>query len=239
MWKTRSIVAVLAALVSMGLSSDAEAQWAVVDVGAIVQLVKQVATLTQQLQTAQNQLTQAQQQYQSMTGDRGMQNLLSGTTRNYLPDDWNQLTAAASQTVGAYSALSSGIQRLITANAVLTPAQVALLSPAERNQLQAARQTAALLQMTSNQAMSTTSARFSSIQQLINAIGSAQDEKAVLDLQARIASEQAMLQNEHTKLDLVFQAAQAQQWARQQQAREQAIASFGSLREMPPIGLNH
>jgi type IV secretion system protein VirB5 len=239
MWKIRSVVAVVTVFASMGWSPAAQAQWAVVDVGAIVQLIQQVETLKQQLQTAENQLSQAQQQYQSMTGSRGMQNLLSGTNRNYLPANWSQLAAAVLQPGGTYGALTSGIQSQITANAVLTAAQIALLSPAERNQVQAARQTAAMLQMTSSQAMSATSARFASIQQLINAIGSAQDQKAVLDLQARISAEQAMLQNEHTRLDLLFQAAQAQEWARKQQAREQAISGIGSLRLLPPIGLNH
>ena len=63
---------------SIGLSSVSQAQWAVVDVGAITQLLKEVATLEQQLQTAQSTLTNAQQQYQSMVGNRGMQNLLTG-----------------------------------------------------------------------------------------------------------------------------------------------------------------
>jgi type IV secretion system protein VirB5 len=173
-----------------------------------------------------------------MTGTRGMQNLLSGTNRNYLPSNWSQLTATASQGGGTYGSLSSGIQTQMTANAVLTPAQLALLSPAERAQVQSARQTAATLQTAANQAMTTTSARFASIQQLINTIGSAQDPKAIADLQARISGEQVMLQNEQTKLQLLFQAAQAQEWARQQQAREQAVASIGSLRQLPPMGLN-
>jgi type IV secretion system protein VirB5 len=121
---------------------------------------------------------------------------------------------------------------------VLTAAQLALLSPGERAQVQSARQTAATLQIATNQAMTTTSARFASIQQLINTIGSAQDPKAIADLQARIAAEQVMLQNDQTKLQLLFQAAQAQEWVRQQQAREQAVSNIGSLRQLPPIGLN-
>ena len=79
------------ALISMGLCPASRAQWAVVDVGAIAQLVQEVATLQQQLQTAELTLTNAQQQYQAMTGNRGMQNLLSGTNRNYLPTTWSQL----------------------------------------------------------------------------------------------------------------------------------------------------
>jgi type IV secretion system protein VirB5 len=227
-------------LLILGLAGSvpvARAQFAVIDVGAIVQLVQQVATLQQQLQTAENQLLQAQQEFQSMTGGRGMQNLLSGTNRNYLPSTWGQLQAAMTQTGGAYSALSAGIQSLITANAVLTPAQVASLSPAEQSQLQAARASAASLQMTSRQAMRTTSARFASLQQLINAIPSASDQKGILDLQARIQAEQGMLQNENTKLNVMYQSAQADEWARNQQMRELAIASVGSLRTLPRLQL--
>ena len=59
-----------------------------------------------------------------------------------------------------------------------------------------------------------------------------------LDLQARIGAEQAMLQNEHTKLMVLYQAAQAEEVARRQRASELAIANIGSLRRLPAIGLN-
>ena len=82
-----------------------------------------------------------------------------------------------------------------------------------------------------------TSRRFQSIQQLINAISRASDQKAILDLQARIQAEQGMLQNEATKLGILYQTAQAEEWARKQRVREQAIASIGSLRDLPPLEL--
>lgn len=215
----------------------AQAQFAVIDVGAIVQLVQQAATLAKQLDTAIQQLSQAEQQFKAMTGGRGMENLLTGTNRNYLPANYSQLSAAVSATGGAYSALSSVIQALLTANAVLTPQQLALMSPAEQSQLQAARQNAASLQSISRQALQTTSTRFTSIQQLIGAIPSATDQKGALDLQARIQAEQAMLQNENTKLTVMYQSAQADEWARQQSAREQAIANVGSMRDLPALRL--
>jgi type IV secretion system protein VirB5 len=59
-----------------------------------------------------------------------------------------------------------------------------------------------------------------------------------LELQARITAEQAMLQNENTKLMVLYHAAQAQELTRAQQARELSIANRGSLRTLPPIGLN-
>lgn len=213
------------------------AQFAVIDVGAIAQLIEQVAKMEQQLVTAQNHLRQAQQEFQSISGTRGMERLLSGTVRNYLPSDWAELDAAVNATSTAYHALSQGVQEMMELNAVLTPARVARMSSSERTQLDAARRTVAQRQTTTRMALQTTSARFASIQQLIDAIPGAGDQKAILDLHARIAAEQGMLANEQTKLQVLYQAAEANELARQQKAREQAISDVGSLRELPPIGL--
>ena len=229
----------IAATFSIVLASPrAHAQWAVVDVGAIAQLVQQVSTLEQQLSTAQQHLTQAQQTYQSMSGGRGMQLLLSGTVRNYLPSDWSQVQTTLSQANGASRALAAGIQAAIHANAILTPQQMAAFSPAEQAQINADRQSAAALQSMTRTALVNTSSRFASIQQLINAIPSATDQKGILDLQARIQAEQGMLSNEQTKLQTLYQAAQADGWASSQRAKEQSITDIGSFRHLPPMGLN-
>jgi len=127
----------------------------------------------------------------------------------------------------------------MASNAVLTPQQVAALSPAEREKLLAARQSAALLAVTTHEALAASSNRFVSLQQLIAAIGRAQDQKPALDLQARISAEQTMLQNEQIKLHSLYQIAQAQEWARRQRVQEQAVADIGSVRALPPIGLLH
>jgi type IV secretion system protein VirB5 len=212
---------------TLSFSHRASAQWAVVDVGAIAQLLQEVQQMAQMIQTAQNQLNQAHQEYQSITGTRGMQNLLPGVNWNYLPSTFTQVS----------SALSSTINRQISTNAVLTPAQVAALSPAEQQQLNAARSNAALLQTSSQQAYATASARFASLQTLISAIGTASDQKAVLDLQARMQAEQGLLQNDATKLQLLYQAAQAEEWARRQRASEQVVTSVGNLRTLKPLQL--
>lgn len=234
---SRSVLGFLSGAALLGLMPAANAQMAVVDVSAITQLVQQVGVLQQQLNTARNVLTNAQTQLQSMTGSRGMQNLLTGVTRNYLPTDWSDLISAINQTSANYGALSQSIRGTLAANAILSPQQIATLSPAEANQLQAARTSAATLQALTQQALSTTSTRFSSIQQLITAIGSATDQKGALDLQARIQAEQGMLQNESTKLGTLYQVIQAEELTRKQQARENAIASIGSLRALPALRL--
>lgn len=224
-------------LLLLACAPCAHAQWAVIDVGAITQLIQQAITMEQQLSTAKNQLSQARDEFNAMTGGRGMEGLASGINRNYLPADWSQLQGVLQGTAGAYSALNAALNSIIQANAVLTPADIASLSPNEREHLEAARRSAALLQATSREALATTSQRFASIQSLISAISGAHDQKAILDLQARIAAEQGMLQNEQTKLNTLYQIAQSEQWAREQRIREQAIADVGSFRDLPPLGL--
>jgi len=227
---------VVAGLLSLGLTPTVHAM-AVVDVRAIAQLKQQLSTMSKQLSTARDQLNQAQQTYQSLNGGRGMDQLLGGTERNYLPTNWAELEAAVRQGMGSYQVLAGEVRAALAGNAVLTGPQLAALSPVQREQLDASRRSAAMLQVTARQALSTTSNRFPAIQQLIDAIPRAQDPKAILDLQARISAEQAMLANEQTKLQVLYQVAQAEELARAQRSREQAIADIGSLRNLPAMGL--
>ena len=106
----------------------ARAQWAVIDVNAIAQLARQVQTLEQQLATARNQLETASMQFQSMTGSRGMERLLAGTVRNYLPADWSQLTGVLQGAGGGYPGLAASYQGLLNGNAVLTAQGLAAVS---------------------------------------------------------------------------------------------------------------
>lgn len=234
----KQIVAVLVvSLLALGSSRPARAQWAVIDVSAIGQLVQEVQELRQQVATARSQLSQAQSEYAAITGNRGMQLLLPGINRNYLPTNWSQLSQVLTGVSGSYPVLATEVSALMTANAVLTPAQIAALSPTQQAQLTTARQSSAMLQALARSTLSNSSDRFTSLQQLITAIGAATDEKASLDLTARIAAEQGMLQNEATKVQGLYQVAQSQEWARAQRVREQAIADQGSLRLLPPMGL--
>lgn len=220
---------------SLASISVAHAQWAVVDVGAIAQLVQQLQTMQQQLDTARDQLAEARTHYTAITGSRGMQLLLRGVNRNYLPQDWAALVAAAQGAQGAYSALAAEIEAATRANAVLSAAQLAALSPAVRADIEATRRTTAMMQGLARQALQATSNRFASIEQLIDAIANANDQKAVLDLQARIGAETAMLANEQSKLEVLRQAANAESEAQRQRLLERAITDIGSLRQLPPL----
>jgi len=233
----KSPLVVLITLLGLSAMSPARAQWAVIDVSAIGQLVQEVQELSQQVATAQSQLIQAQSEYAAITGNRGMELLLGGINRNYLTGNWSQVSQVMNGSSGSFPALAGSVQSLVQANAVLTPAQVSTFSPTERAQLSAARESAALLQALSRAALEKSSGRFAQLQQLISAIGTASDQKAALDLNARIAAEHGMLENESTKLQVLYQVAQSEEWARAQRAREQALADQGSLRTLPRMGL--
>ena len=219
MTRARGAVAAVFAFVGCVAGGAAHAQIPVTDVGAILQLVSQFQTLEQQLETARQQLQQAQSEFQSITGGRGMERLLTGTVRNYLPATW----------VDIQSALAGELQGAVAANAILSDAQLSALSAADRSRVEADRQSVAAQQVVAQQALAVTSARFAALQQLIDAIPSASDQKGILDLQARIGAEQGMLQNEQAKLGLVRQAAQADVLANHQRAREQALAGHGEF----------
>jgi len=216
-------------LLSVCAALPARAQWAVIDVQAIARLAQQIQTMEQQLQTARSQLSQAQQSFNSLTGTRGMQYLLSGIDRNYLPTSGQQLVTLLQGGSAGYPQLSASLNSTIAANAILTPTQLAALSVDSQQLIMAARQAAAWRQVMGAAALTDSSGRFSELQSLITAIGSAEDPKAILDLQARIGAELGMLHNEQTKLQVLEQSARAQEAANAQMLREQTIAAHGSF----------
>jgi type IV secretion system protein VirB5 len=181
------------------------------------------------LTTARDHLAQAQAEFASITGGRGMERLLSGTQRNYLPASWAELQGAMLSAGGLYGALSGGVAATVAANAVLSPQALSLLPADVREQIITGRRLAALQQNLTRQALATTSDRFASLQQLIDAIPAAADQKAVLDLQARVSAESSMLQNEHSKLLTLFQLVQAEEHANRQQLGERAVLGHGQF----------
>lgn len=237
MFRKFRVAVPLLIIVAFGSIRPASAQWAVIDVGAIAQLIQQYVTLQDQLSTMHDHLEQARQEYAALTGSRGMDRLLAGTARNYLPTDYRALTDTLAGAAGAYGTFASSAHAFLDANAVLTPEQLARMAPAEREHVEALRGSTATLQALTAQALFTTSGRFESIQQLIDAIPRATDAKAIMDLQARIEAEQGMLSNDNSKLQVLFQAMTAQDGAQRLRRREQAIADIGSLDALPPLVL--
>jgi type IV secretion system protein VirB5 len=130
---------------------------------------------------------------------------------------------------GGYGALSGAIAATVAANAVLPDQALALLPPEVRKQIEQRRRLLALQQNLTRQALLTSSNRFASLQQLIDAIPAAADQKAALDLEARVSAENAMLQNESSKLATLFELVQAEERANTQQMSERALVGHGQF----------
>ena len=230
MLKRYPTVLKLACFLCALVAPPALAQFAVIDEGSLAQLMAQAKILQNQLTAAQNLLTQSRVAYAATTGTRGMEQLLAGVQRNYLPSDWSSLQSSMQGGgQGSFPALSEGVASAMAANSVLTPQQMASLSPDTQQLINASRRLTALHQVVARQALANSSGRFGTLQQLINAMPTATDQKGALDLQARIGAENSMLQNEQTKLQTLYQVIQAEERANDAQARERALAACGQF----------
>lgn len=228
--RSRVLALLGAAGLALASSGPATAALPVVDLASIAKLIQQIQAMQAQLQVAQDT-------YRATTGARGMDQLLVGTVRNYLPPNWAQVGSLLGQANAQYQALAVNLSSLKDSNAVLDGVAIGRLTPEGQRELDRSRAQVALMQSLSHEALARTSDRFASLQRLIDALPTTNDPKAVMDLQARIGAEQAMLENEQTKLHSLFESLAAERALQSQQRRERAIRDLGRFRDLPPLGL--
>lgn len=230
-------LAIVLIAASQFATTPARAGMPVIDVANLTEAIQQVLSWSQQLQGMQQQYSQLRNTYSSLTGPRGMQNLLPLPLayRNYLPASAAELQSVIDGTSIAYAPLSAQIQVSIQGNAILTASSVSALSPQAQDYLRKSRQAAATLAMLAQQSQANASANFGNIQSLIGALSSTSDTKASADLSGRIQSEQVMTQTNQIKTDALYQGIQAQQLQNAELAREAAIKQLGSQANLTPI----
>ncbi len=240
----KQLFAIFLAASALLVPLHARAGIPVIDVTAVANLIQQVMYWQQQISAMQKQFDQLkaskeqlQQTYSSMTGTRGMDQLLpmSNTDRNYLPQNYNDLMSVVNGSTSGYSGLSGQVQSIMDANNILSTTQMNALSPDLRQMVDKGRQASAMLNGLTRNAYEKTSGRFSALQQLIGAIGRTNDPKAIQELQARIQAEQNMLTNEQTTLQSLYQIAQSEEMTRRQRMREQTTSDIGDVRLLPAV----
>ena len=205
----------------------------VVDSAAIAQdaanFAKQMIEMANQLNTLKSQLEQQVKQYASMTGDRGMGQLLDGQTRNYLPADWNTTLSLLDNPSG-YGNLSSNMKGIIDRNKILSDSTLNKKTSRTKEIISERRRMVAMQQALSDETYKKASERIALLQQLVNKIGSSTDPKAIMDLQARIQSEQTHLQNESIKLQALSQELQNLERTNKLKEMERSADSAGTVR---------
>lgn len=180
-----------AALLGLFLAEEASAQgMPVFDSSSFGQLVISVKSLA-------GQLAQLQATYSSLTGSRGLGSILDNPAlKQYLPSDWTRVYDAAKS--GGYAGISGTLPAIQAGERLTGTVPEAQASIVARSQRAAVTDKAVGLQ-----AYEGAKARLSQIESLMGEIDKTRDPKAIQELQARIAVEQAAVQNEATKLELV------------------------------------
>jgi len=194
-----------------GVAFQAQAQMIVNDPAVLAQAVKQVKSWT-------DQYRQMQAQINSMTGDRGMAQLLP-TLAPYLPPDWAQ----------SMTTLTSLAQQIRQSQAVLTPAQAAYLTPTLQQFLSQAQNLSASNQAMAQTAYNDAAARQSRLQVLTGALANARDPKAAYDLANRIAIEHTALLRDQNQLEAAANGASAQDRGQRLMMSQMRAATAGTV----------
>lgn len=204
------------------LSSAAFAQIPVTDGASIgQQIAAQVETIAKwKLQYDQmvSQIDQQKQQYQSLTGSRGLGTIMNNPAlRDYLPADWQGVYDSVKG--GGYAGLSGRGQAVYDANKIYDSCARVTLGE-QRTACEARAVKAAQDKGFALDAYDKAKSRISQIDQLMAQINDTSDPKAIAELQGRIAAEQANIQNEQTKLQLYAMVAAAEDKVQAQRQRE-------------------
>jgi type IV secretion system protein VirB5 len=215
-------LAVITVACSVFLSNSTYAQIPVTDGASIAQQaaaqVETIAKWKMQYDQMTSQINQMKQQYESLTGSRNLGKILNNAAlRDYLPNDWQGVYDSVK--TGGYSGLSGRAASIYESNKVYDACahyKVAEQRTACEAQAVKGSQDKAFALDAYDKAKS----RLNQIDQLMAKINDTPDPKAIAELQGRIAAEQAMIQNEQTKLLMYQMVAAAEDRLQQQRQRE-------------------
>ncbi|KFA30049.1 P-type DNA transfer protein VirB5 [Xanthomonas vasicola] len=210
----------------------------IADVPAITNQIETMAKWKAQYDQMVSQINQMKQQYDSVTGSRGLGQIMNNPAlRDYLPSDWQKVYDSVR--TGGYNGLSGSAAAIYDANKVFD-ACGRMAAGAQRTACEAAAVKPAQDKAFAGEAYAAAKSRLDQINSLMGQINQTQDPKAIAELQGRIASEQAMIANEQTKLQLFQMMAQADEKLHEQRQREinaKQLARRGYL-DLQPLTFN-
>lgn len=227
--KTPVLAMALAAL-TLGTASSVEAQQIVHDPRALAQMIEEARTTVRQLQALQAQVEQQQALFNSLNEVSDVNGLaqvlgLPGV-RNPLPD-MPSLRAAANGDLSALGALADRAEAIRAQTRMFTPATGALSSVDAyyRDSLERAGARTARDLAIGEAVGQASDQRLEGLETLRRALDTAPTARAVLDLEARLAAEQALIQNEQLRLQGLALTQNAEARLEDQRARERAEAA--------------
>jgi type IV secretion system protein VirB5 len=184
----------------------------------MAQWAQQIAGMKRQYDQMQTDYQQMVRTYQSTTGSRGMGQIMNDPSlRDYLPSDWQKVYDSTK--TGGYSGLSGSGKSVYEQNRIYD-ACASYIDDSQRLSCEAQAVKASQDKGFAMDAYTAAKGRINQLDQLMGQIDQTQDPKAIAELQARMAAEQANVQNEQTKLQMYSMVAAAEEKVQQQRQRE-------------------
>lgn len=195
----------------------------VIDVANLVQAITQVLNDLTEIENQVQQITQLENQLSSINGMRNLGQVFnSPLLKNYVPAD--AYTVLNGVNTSGYSALSSTAKSLRDAAMVYncldlsgsakTDCQASLAQPYQHK---------GLLQ----DAMTAASGRLSQINALMDQINGTNDQKGVLEIQARVSAENALLAHEVSQIQMLQAMADSEERIARSRDRERQYQMLG------------
>lgn len=228
--RTRIPLAAAAAALVLACAPVVHAQQIVHDPRTLAQMVQEARTTLEQLRALQAQVEQGRQLFDSLNDLSGVNALADElglpTVRNPLPD-LRALRAAADGDLSALGDLADRADAIRRDTRLYTP-PAGDPGPAEawyRDSLERAGARTARDLAIGEAIGGAADRRLQGLETLRSALDTAPNARAVMDLEARLAAEQALIQNEQVRLQglALTQAAEAR--LEEQRARERAEAA--------------
>ncbi len=206
------------------LSGSAQAQIIVFDPTSYAKILLQAQTALNQLKQLEQQVAQGQLLLTSLNQISNVNRLATllsqPSLRAFLPNA-DAFVAAAQGDLTALGAIGAKAQAIRGANLLYTPPA----GDAAGADLTAAGNRAAINLATGESVGEAGATRLTGLQQLQAALDTAPNARAVLDLQARLAAEQAMTSNDEMRLQGLAMTQAAQDQIQTQRDRERAAAA--------------
>ena len=195
----------------------------VIDIANLIQTILQVLNDVTEIENQVQQITQLGDQLKSINGMRNLGNILNNPAlKNYVPAEaYTYLNAV---NTSGYSGLNATAKSLRDAGMVYNCMD---LAGAARTDCQAALaqpyQQKGLLQ----DAMKSAACRLTQINSLMDQINGTSDQKAVLEIQARIGAENALLAHEVSQVQMLQGMADSEERIARSRERERQYQMLG------------
>lgn len=167
---------------------------------------EQILKLDKQLQEMKNQFEQGKQHYEAVTGNKGFgEKHHNAGLQQSLPQEWQGLYQATQSNISALQGFINTVKR------EEKPKPEDSVDDMQKHIEVRMEQVAITDKAVGLQAYQGVQERMKQVDNLMSEIKNTNDPKSIAELQARISIEQAYIQNEMTKLQLVGQLQRAEQ----------------------------